>query len=216
MKVRYLLAIAAIAGAPAAGAQGVNVPAIEQAAKIMNSCAAIAAQISAIPVPPGQKEAADRDQRIALRAAVGDKSGGNENTALAREVRRKAREDYEKSLTPEQRAFMNNVREGRRALRDCGREYAKIGVSSRAAVKAASDSMAGMKNKSPTEADKKLGAALASYLGAQENLSRQITALSKHIELQRYTARVVSRYFLGTEDDSGRPIVPAAQQNLKK
>ncbi len=214
MKAKYFVALAAFSCVPVAGAQGVNLQAIEQAAKLMNTCAAIAAKISSIPVPPGQKEAADRDHRIELRAAVGDKIGGAENSALAREARRKAREDYEKSLTPEQRAFMTNVREGRRALRDCGREYEKIRVSSRTAVKGAAESLAS--KKAPTEDDKKLGDVLKHYLGAQENLSRDITSLSKNIEVQRYTVRVVSRYFLGTEDDNGRPVAPAGQQKPQK
>ena len=217
LKAKYFVALAAFLCVPVAGAQGVNVQAvkaIEEATRLMNTCAAIAARISSIPVPPGQKQAADRDHLIELRAAVGDKSGGAENSALAREARRKAREDYEKSLTPEQRAFMTNVREGRRALRDCGREYEKIRVSSLTAVKGAAESLAS--KKAPTEDDKKLGAVLKAYLEAQEKLSRDITSLSKNIEVQRYTVRVVSRYFLGTEDDNGRPVVPAGQPNPKK
>lgn len=204
MKTKFALTLAALCAAPVTFAQDSSLQALDDAAKIMNNCAAIAKQIAAIPAPPGQDMVATARSYHELHSATAEKAGGAENSEAAKAARKKWREDFEKSLTPEQLAFRKDVSAGREALRDCGREYAKVDASSHALAKTVAGALAAQKT--PSDEGKKTGAALMAYMSASQNLVKEIAALSKDIETQRYVARVISRYFLGTEDDHGQPV----------
>lgn len=214
VNAKYVLTLAALCAAPAAIAQDAKT--LGDATKVMTNCAAIAKKIAGIPAPSGQNAAAAAaaEQYYEMLKSATQNAGGSANSEQGKAARAKAREEYEKGLKPEQRAFLTQVQAGRDELRKCGQEYQKVNASSEAIVKKLSNSI-GAKT-TPTEEDKKTGAAVMAYMGAQENLVTEIAALSKDIETQRYVSRVISRFFLGTEKDDGPPAASAAAPSKKK
>ena len=166
MNTRFVLTLAALCAAPAAIAQ--DAKSLDNATKIINQCAAIAKQIADIPAPPGQNAAAAAEQYQDMLKAAGDKAGGAANSEAAKAARKKARDDFDKALTPQQRAFMTQVRAGRDELRKCGQEYEKVNAPSMALAKKVSESLGA--KKTATEEDKKTGASVMAYMTAHEKM----------------------------------------------
>lgn len=193
MKRKFVLALAALCVAPVTIAQDARLQALGYAAGIMNDCAAIAQKITAFPAPPGQNVVAVASARHELLRVVSEKAGGAEMSEAVVAARRKTREDFEKSLTPQQMAFIKNVIDQRGQLINCAREFKKISASSRVLSKTLSDAL--VAKQTPSEEDKKMGAMLIAYMGASENLVTQLSALSKDVEMQALVAEVIRGFF---------------------
>lgn len=188
MNKKVLLAVAAMCASSASLAADVSqtINPLAEATKIMDRCAAIAARISSMPVPPGHEEA---------RAA----EHFNETVAKAQPtaVAAKAPAPEMKKVPPEHQNFMVKIRAEREQLEKCGQEYVKVNKPGDTLMQKTGEALEKEQTKSASEDHKKLGAAMMAYAKSEENLAAAITKLSKDKIHERYLGRVVDKYFLG-------------------
>lgn len=186
MKKRILLiatAICASSGAMAADVSQTINP-LAEATRIMDRCAGIAAKISSTPVPAGHNEA--------VAAAF-----HNEAMAKSAEHGKAVAPGQLKAVAPEQKAFFAMIRTERDALQKCGEDYQKVHKAAEALSDKAGAALE--KAKTPTEDDKKVGAAVMAYEKSSEHMAGAITALSKDVNYERYVGAVVNKYFLAQD-----------------
>lgn len=190
MKKRVVLIVAAMCASSGALAADMSqtINPLNEATKIMDRCAAIAARISSTPVPQGHGEARAAElfnQSVAKAQPVAAAAPG------------KAPPPPEmKKIAPEQTAFMTKIRAERDQLEACGKEYVKVNKPADALLAKTGEALEKEQAKTATEDHKKLGAAMMAYSKSEENLAAAITALSKDKVHEAYLGRVVDMYFL--------------------
>jgi len=193
LKTKFLLTVAAMCASSASLAADVSptINPLAEATKIMDRCAGIANRISSMKVPPGAAEA-----RL---AELHNEGVAKMQATAAPGVKSKEAAPEVKRIAPEHQAFMSGIRAERGQLEKCGQEYARVNKPAEALMKRTGEAFEKNPTKSPSEDDKKVGAAMMAYSKASENLATSITALSKDSVHQRYVGRVVNKYFLGRE-----------------
>lgn len=195
MKTKVLLSLALVCASNIALAVDVapTINPLSEATRVMDLCATVAKNISSIKPPAGHAEARAAEQfnqtliKEHEKAQLAKPAGSPAVPVDASQF---------KQITPEQQAFLTNIRAQRRQLQQCGEVYSKANAGMQAFVKKTSDALADPKKK-PNEDDKKVGAAIVAYMQSGENLSASIAVLSKDEVLQRYVERTIRKYFLG-------------------
>jgi hypothetical protein len=167
---------------------------LNAATQVMNQCAAIAKNISSIKPPAGHVEAREAERFNRTLTKEYEKA---ELTKAPNVKPKEINPALLKKISPEHQAFLANIRAQRKELQNCGGQYAKLNSEARAIAKKASDNLDS--KKSPNEDDKKVGAALVAYMTSGENLSAQISTLSKDSALKPYVNRTIEKFFLGQD-----------------
>ncbi len=191
MKNRVLLIAVAMGASSASFAADISktVNPMTEATKIMERCTAIAKRISAMPVPAGHSEARAAEHYNQSIAKAAPAAAGQPAAAAAEPMK----------IGPEHQAFMNNIRAARDELEKCGMEFQKVNKTTDALVKKTGDELEKDAAKNPTEDHKKIGAAMAAYIKADDDLEKAIESLSKDKIHERYLGRSINKYFLGRD-----------------
>jgi len=102
-----------------------------------------------------------------------------------------------KTVAPDQQAFFAMIRVERDNLQKCGEDYQKVHHTAEVISDKAGAALE--KATTPTEDDKKVGAAVMAFEKSEEKLVAAISKLSKDVNYERYVGPVVHKYFLAQD-----------------